>query len=59
MEANTDNDPAVREQPTLRQLEVTRVTTPGATYRLKVIAINEAGQTESPLLGVVLAQLPS
>ena len=43
VEANTDNDPAVREQPTLRQLEVTRVTTPGATYRLKVIAINEAG----------------
>jgi len=59
-EANSDNDTAVRNAPTLRHLQVTRgVSTAGATYRLKVVAHNEAGLTESPVLGVVLAQLPS
>ena len=31
----------------------------GKTYRIKVKAYNYAGVTESPVLGVILASLPS
>jgi len=42
-EANIDNDPAVRNQPTIRELEITTVSTLGLTYRIRVTAINAAG----------------
>lgn len=58
VEANEDNDPLVRNKPSLRELTVTRLSTIGATYRIKVEAQNVAGQGISPVLGVVLASLP-
>ena len=58
VEANTEDDPLVRGQPTLRQLQITRVSALGATYRVKVTAFTEAGDVTSPALGVVLASLP-
>jgi hypothetical protein len=58
VEANSDNDALVRSQPTLRQLVITRVSTVGAAYRVKVVAQSETGQATSPVLGTVLAALP-
>jgi len=58
MEANADGDPLVRDQPTLRQLKITRVTTIGATYRIQVRAYSETGAIISPILGTVLASNP-
>jgi hypothetical protein len=58
VEANEAQDPLVRDQPTLRQLQITRVSTIGATYRVKVVAHTEPGEVASPLLGVILAALP-
>jgi large repetitive protein len=58
VEANTADDHLVRGQPTLRQLMITRVSAPGATYRVQVTAFTEAGEVTSPALGVVLASPP-
>jgi hypothetical protein len=58
VEANEDNDALVRGLPTLRTLEITRISTVGATYRVKVVAHNDAGELESPILGLILATLP-
>lgn len=55
VEANEDDDPLVRDRPSLRQLEISRLSTIGATYRIKVVAQGPAGEVTSPVLGVVLA----
>ncbi len=55
VEANQDNDPLVRDRPTLNELTITRAPTIGATYRIKVTARGPAGEVTSPVLGVVLA----
>jgi hypothetical protein len=54
-----DNDPLVRDLPTLRQVEITRGVSVGQTYRVKIIAHNDAGTRESPTLGIILATLPA
>lgn len=60
IEANYDNDVAVRWKPSLSRLEITRLQllSIGKTFRIKLKARNYAGEVESPILGVVLAGLP-
>jgi hypothetical protein len=60
MEANSANDQNVRLHPSLNQLEITRLSLNniGKTYRILVKAYNQAGVSESPILGVVFASLP-
>ena len=60
IEANVDNDVAVRLKPSLSSIVITRlqVANIGSTFRVKVKAFNPAGETESPILGVILASLP-
>ena len=60
IEANYDNDIAVRWKPSLSRLEITRLQllNIGKTFRIKLKARNFAGEVESPILGVVLAGLP-
>ena len=60
IEANVDNDLAVRQRPSLSTLLITRLQLAnlGQTFRLKVRAFNLAGETESPIIGVILASLP-
>lgn len=60
LEANAENDQDVRLKPSLSTLLITRlqIANLGQTFRVKVKAYNPAGETESPILGVVLASLP-
>jgi secreted trypsin-like serine protease len=60
IEANYDNDIAVRWKPSLSRLEITRLQllNIGKTFRIKLKAKNYAGEVESPILGVVLAGVP-
>lgn len=58
VEANSDNDATVRMQPTLRQLVITRISTLGAAYKIKVVVHSQTNQLESPVLGIILAAEP-
>lgn len=58
MEANSDNDLTVRNNPSVLQLDITRVNSVGLSYRIKVQASNEAGYVISPILGVILGSPP-
>ena len=59
-EVNANNDPAVRNIPTLRKLTVTNfpVGSEGLTFRFKVTALNKEGATDSGYTSIVLAGPP-
>jgi hypothetical protein len=60
-EANFINDNNVRLHPSLSSVEISRIDplSLGSTYRIYVNAHNYAGHSQSPILGVVFAALPS
>ena len=58
-EVNTVNDPAVRDIPTLRELDVTNFTgVIGSSIRFLVTAFNLEGSTNSSISSILLAGPP-
>jgi hypothetical protein len=58
-EANVSNDVQSRNFPTMRSFLISRIAYDiGKTYRIRVKAYNDAGSSESPILGVTFSYLP-
>lgn len=61
VEANQDDDVAVRNNPGLHQLTITRgfdSTSIGREFQVKVVAFNDEQQTDSDIANIILGDRP-